>query len=72
MAATALDALYRNYRVIWLRNGTLAGETSSEVTTLANTARWIARFEEIIGYTVTSDEFAMACQRLDTTVMSNG
>jgi nicotinamidase-related amidase len=62
MAATALDALYRNYRVIWLRDGTLAGERSQDIATLANTARWIAWFEEIVGYTVTSTEFAMACE----------
>jgi nicotinamidase-related amidase len=62
MAATALDALYRNYRVIWLRDGTLAGESSREdPATLPNTERWIAWFEEIIGFTVTSDEFAKAC-----------
>ena len=62
MAATALDALYRNYRVIWLRDGTLAGEKPEDVVTLANTARWIAWFEEIVGYTVTSGEFAAACE----------
>jgi ureidoacrylate peracid hydrolase len=62
MAATALDALYRNYRVIWLRDGTLAGEKPEDVASLANTARWIAWFEEIVGYTVTSAEFAAACE----------
>jgi nicotinamidase-related amidase len=63
MAATALDALYRNYRVIWLRDGTLAGESSREDPgTLPNTERWITWFEEIIGFTVTSDEFAKACR----------
>jgi len=62
MAATALDALYRNYRVIWLRDGTLAGEKPEGVATLANTARWIAWFEDVVGYTVTSGEFAAACE----------
>jgi nicotinamidase-related amidase len=62
MAATALDALYRNYRVIWLRDGTLAGEgPRDDPTTLPNTKRWVAWFEEIIGFTVTSDEFVQAC-----------
>ncbi len=61
MAATALDALYRNYRVIWLRDGTLAGEGPEGASSLANTARWITWFEEIVGYTVTSTEFAAAC-----------
>ena len=62
MAATALDALYRNYRVVWLRDGTLAGEKPADVATLANTARWIAWFEEVVGYTVTSAELAAACR----------
>lgn len=61
MAATALDALYRNYAVIWLRDGTLAGEAKEGVESLENTARWIAWFEEVAGYTVTSQEFAAAC-----------
>ena len=62
MAATALDALYRNYHVVWLRDGTLAGEAPvGDVATLANTKRWITWFEEVVGYTVTSAEFAAAC-----------
>lgn len=61
MAATALDALYRNYRVIWLRDGTLAGERPADVARLANTAHWIAWFEEVVGYTVSSAELAAAC-----------
>lgn len=63
LAATALDALYRNYTVLWLRDGTLAGETEESVARLENTARWIAWFEETVGYTVTSAEFAAACLR---------
>jgi nicotinamidase-related amidase len=50
MLATALDAFYRNYRVIWLRDGTLGDEEW--------TIRW---FENAIGYTVTTAEFAAAC-----------
>ncbi|MHB0858682.1 MAG: cysteine hydrolase family protein [Anaerolineae bacterium] len=61
MAATALDALYRNYTVIWLRDGTLAGETKTSIAGLENTARWIEWFEEVVGYTVAADEFAAAC-----------
>lgn len=56
MAATALDALYRNYEVVWLRDGTLAG--------YGNTDYWIAWFEETVGYTVLSAEFAAACEQL--------
>ncbi len=61
LAATALDALYRNYTVIWLRDGTLAGETPESVANLENTARWVAWFEETVGYTVIGAEFAAAC-----------
>lgn len=51
MLATSLDAFYRNYRVIWLRDGTLGDEEWA--------VRW---FENAIGYTVTTDEFAVACR----------
>ena len=52
MLATALDAFYRNYRVVWLRDGTLGDEEWA--------VRW---FENAIGYTVTVDDFAAACHR---------
>jgi len=61
MAATALDALYRNYTVVWLRDGTLAGEKPEEVGSLTNTSRWLAWFERVVGYTVAASEFAEAC-----------
>jgi nicotinamidase-related amidase len=49
MLATSLDAFYRNYRVIWLRDGTLGDE------------EWaICWFENAIGYSVTTGEFAAA------------
>jgi nicotinamidase-related amidase len=54
LAATSLDALYRNYDVIWLRDGTLAGSQS--------TAQWVAWFEEIIGFSVSSDDLVAACK----------
>ncbi len=62
LGATALDALYRNYTVIWLRDGTLAGEAPESRADLENTRRWIAWFEGVIGLTVTSAEFAAACR----------
>ncbi len=64
LGATALDALYRNYTVIWLRDGTLAGETAESLAGLENTRRWIAWFEEVIGLTVTSAELAAACREI--------
>ena len=49
MLATALDAFYRNYRVVWLRDGTLGDE------------QWaIPWFETTIGFTVRVDDFATA------------
>lgn len=53
MAATALDALYRNYDVVWLRDGTLAGD--------GDTSHWLTWFEEIVGFTVLSADFAASC-----------
>jgi nicotinamidase-related amidase len=54
LAATSLDALYRNYDVIWLRDGTLAGNQA--------TAQWIAWCEEIVGFSVPSDDLIAACR----------
>ena len=55
MLATALDAFYRNYRTIWLRDGTIGDE------------QWaIPWFETSIGFTVPVDDFAAACSRLAT------
>ena len=60
MLATALDAFYRNYRVIWLRDGTLGGNQDKEPTT-----EWMVRWlEHAIGYTVTAEDLASACRAL--------
>lgn len=60
MLATALDAFYRNYRVIWLRDGTLGGSQDKEPTT-----EWMIRWlEHAIGYTVTAEDLASACRAL--------
>jgi nicotinamidase-related amidase len=64
MLATALDALYRNYRVIWLRDGTLAGEEAGREAELQQTQHMLRWFENVVGYTVTAAEFAVACARL--------
>jgi ureidoacrylate peracid hydrolase len=62
LLATALDALYRNYRVIWLRDGTLGGNRDKKPTT-----EWMIEwFENAIGFTVTAQEFAAACRALGT------
>jgi ureidoacrylate peracid hydrolase len=64
MLATALDAFYRNYRVIWLRDGTLAGELPGQEAGLPKTNAAIQWFENAVGYTVMVDAFCAACSRL--------
>lgn len=59
---TMADALFRNYKVILLRDCTLASELPDEVEGLCNTQRSILWIETIIGSTVTSSEFVAACQ----------
>jgi ureidoacrylate peracid hydrolase len=63
LLATMLDALYRNYRVILLRDCTLACELPNEMVGLSFTNRMITYVECFIGYTVTSKEFINACER---------
>jgi nicotinamidase-related amidase len=64
LMATSLDAFYRNYRVIWLRDGTRAGENPGEETEMPNTLRTIRYLENFIGFSVTCAEFTEACSRL--------
>ncbi len=59
---TVIDALYRNYRVIVLRD---AVKTSEYVETeKEGWANWLAiRFiESNVGYTTTTQEFIQACR----------
>lgn len=62
MLATALDAFYRNYRVVWLRDGTLAGEEAGRETDLRQTEWMLRWFENAIGYTIAAADFAAACR----------
>ena len=59
---TVLDALYRNYRVIVLRDG--VGTTEYVETKKESGAHWLAiRFiESNVGYTSTSQDFVRACE----------
>lgn len=62
LGTTVIDAMYRNYRVIVLRDGTA---TSEYVETQAGGwANWMAiRFiETCVGYTATAAEWIAACQ----------
>ncbi len=64
LMATSLDAFYRNYRVVWLRDGTVGGEDPGQEDQLVFTERVIRWFETLIGWTVTTAEFVEACQAL--------
>lgn len=59
---TAIDAMYRNYRVIVLRDCTSTGEYVE--TAAEGRANWMAiRFlESNVGYTSTAAEWAHACK----------
>ena len=59
---TIADALFRNYKVILLRDCTLASELPHEVQEMKHTQRMILWIESIIGSTVTSSEFTKACE----------
>lgn len=59
---TIADAVFRNYKVILLRDCTLASEFPREVEELKNTQRTILWIETIFGVSLTSEEFIQACQ----------
>lgn len=68
LLATSLDALYRNYNVIWIRDCTLAAEDTSEggswsLTQEEATSFFIKQFERIAGYTISKDEFIQSCSK---------
>jgi len=58
---TIADAVFRNYKVILLRDCTLASELPHEIEELKQTQRMVLWIETIIGTTVTSMEFVQAC-----------
>jgi nicotinamidase-related amidase len=67
LATTAIDALYRDYRVIVIRDCVHTHELpETEAGGLANLMA-IRLIESIVGYTVTSDQFIVACELLGST-----
>ncbi len=64
LGTTAIDAMYRNYRVVVLRDGTATGEYTE--TAAGGWANWMAiRFIEAnVGYTSTSEEWVRSCQTM--------
>jgi ureidoacrylate peracid hydrolase len=59
--ATIADAVFRNYKVVLLRDCTVASELPEDVEELRQTQHMILWIETIIGTTVTSSEFIAAC-----------
>jgi len=61
LGVTMIDALWRNYRVLLLRDCTYAIEIPGVDEPGAWTTRWILYTECAIGYTATSEEWIAAC-----------
>ena len=61
LGATMIDALWRNYRVLLLRDCTFAVEIPEVDELGAWTNRWILYHECAIGYTATSEQWITAC-----------
>jgi len=62
LLTTMLDALYRNYKVILIRDCTLACELPEEIEGLKFTKRMTKWVECFIGPTITSKDFIRVCQ----------
>lgn len=62
---TIADAVFRNYKVILLRDCTLASELPGEVKEMKNTERIILWIETIFGTSITSSEFIQASRALE-------
>jgi len=62
LLATMLDALYQNYKVILIRDCTLACELPEEIEGLKFTKRMTKWVECFVGSTITSADFIKACR----------
>ena len=60
LLGTVLDAFYRNYRVILIRDATLASELPHEIDRMAFTERMILHFEALIGETISVKDLEVA------------
>jgi ureidoacrylate peracid hydrolase len=65
---TVIGAMYRNYRVIVLRDCTLAAEFADTVEGLEMTRLAVRYYEAMVGFTSTAPAFIEACERVSTTV----
>jgi hypothetical protein len=64
LGATMMDALWRNYRVLLLRDCTYAAELPLIDEPGSWTQRWITYVECAIGCTSTSSAFIHACSNI--------
>jgi ureidoacrylate peracid hydrolase len=62
LLATMLDAMYRDYDIILVRDATLACDLPHEAETLSFTNRMVTWVEMMVGWTTTSAEFITACE----------
>ena len=62
LLTTLIDAFYRNYRVILLRDCTLAGEHHDTADAQLNTEFGIRYVEAHLGFSATSEDFITACK----------
>jgi nicotinamidase-related amidase len=58
---TVIGAMYRNYRVVVLRDCTLAAEFADTVDGMDMTRMAIRYYEAMVGFTSTSEQFIAAC-----------
>ncbi len=63
LLGTILDALYRNYCPILLRDATLASELPDEIDVVAFTERMCLHFDTFIGSSTSSKDFIAACKK---------
>jgi len=61
---TLNDALYRNYRIILLRDGTAAMEYHDTLAEQTATRLIIRQVEAFLGYTTTGEEFIRSCNKV--------
>ncbi len=64
LMTTVLDAMYRSYRVVVLRDCTATGEYQETIAGELNNLTAIRYMEERVGNTVTSTEWVAACAAL--------
>jgi len=62
LGTTMLDALAHNFKVILLRDCTLACELPEELASRSFTQRMLVWFESLIGVSVDSKDFVRACE----------